>query len=61
MQLKYRGATYDYNPTPVAVTDSETVGQYRGGTVRFHNFKLPNLLHHTFELVYRGVHFHSAI
>lgn len=61
MQLKYRGATYEYNPTPVAVTDSDVVGHYRGGTVRFHRFKLPNLFHPTFELVYRGVHFHSAI
>jgi Domain of unknown function (DUF4278) len=61
MQLQYRGAKYDYNPTPVAVTDSETVGQYRGSIMRFHNFKLPKLFHPTFELVYRGVHFHSAI
>lgn len=57
MKLTYRGATYEYNPTPVVVTDNEIAGKYRGANVRFHNFRLLNLFQPTFDLIYRGAHF----
>jgi hypothetical protein len=60
MQLTYRGAQYEYTPPVVNVSDSPTVGQYRGAKLNFHQFRIPSLMQPTLDLVYRGVHFSSG-
>jgi hypothetical protein len=59
MKLIYRGVIYDYNPPHIDTNDLETVGQYRGRPVHFHQVKrLPNLKH-TIQLMYRGARFRT--
>ncbi|MBE9181841.1 DUF4278 domain-containing protein [Oculatella sp. LEGE 06141] len=55
MKLTYRGVSYDYNPPQVEVSNSNTVGKYRGLDVRFRNPKKNPVQQPTLDLVYRNV------
>jgi hypothetical protein len=54
MKLTYRGVSYDYNPPQIEVSDSNTVGKYRGLDVRFRNPQKAIVLQPTLDLKYRG-------
>lgn len=61
MQLTYRGVPYEYNPPHIDISDSETVGTYRGCPIHFHrSIRLPNFKR-TIELIYRGSHFRTGL
>ncbi len=55
MQLKYRGATYEYNPPAVEATEGAAIGKYRGLDWRFRNLKAAPVMMPTHNLKYRGV------
>ena len=57
MKLCYRGASYDYHPTPVEPIDGEVGGNYRGlPWIRTHVKRNQRLgLQSRYELHYRGV------
>ena len=57
MKLCYRGASYDYDPTPSEVIEGEVGGKYRGlPWIRTQvNMNKGLGLQSTYELYYRGV------
>ena len=57
MQLKYRGVSYEYNPSQVPVAESKDVGMYRGVTFHFHKL-LKSISKLPLDLQYRGVSYH---
>ncbi|ELR99835.1 DUF4278 domain-containing protein [Gloeocapsa sp. PCC 73106] len=59
MQLTYRGATYEYNPTVVETTATTVGGKYRGLDWRFRNLKKPPILQPVNNLTYRGVSYNK--
>jgi hypothetical protein len=60
MKLTYRGTTYDYNPPVVELSNSPSVGKYRGLDVRFRNPKSIPVLQTTLDLKYRNALYTSA-
>ncbi|MDB9314451.1 DUF4278 domain-containing protein [Spirulina sp. CS-785/01] len=60
MELKYRGVTYNYNPTIVEAEEGKVGGKYRGLEWRFRNQKKPSAQKPTLDLVYRGVHYKTG-
>lgn len=60
MKLTYRGTTYDYNPPVVELSDSSSVGKYRGLDVRFRNPKKAPVLQTTLDLKYRNALYTSV-
>ncbi|NEO26440.1 MAG: DUF4278 domain-containing protein [Kamptonema sp. SIO4C4] len=60
MELKYRGVTYNYNPTIVEAEEGKVAGKYRGLEWRFRNLKKPAAQKPTLDLVYRGVHYKTG-
>ena len=59
MKLKYRGVSYDYNPSEIPIGESTTIGQYRGVTFHFHKL-LTSLSQLSLDLKYRGVSYHTG-
>jgi hypothetical protein len=55
MKLTYRGVSYEYTPPQVELSNSNTVGKYRGLDVRFRNPKKVSVFQPTLDLIYRGV------
>lgn len=58
MKLKYRGISYEYNPSQVPMEESQDVGTYRGVTFHFHTW-LKSFSQLPLDLTYRGVPYHS--
>jgi Domain of unknown function (DUF4278) len=54
MKLTYRGVSYEYNPPTVEVSESNTVGKYRGLDVRFRNPQKAMVLASNLDMKYRG-------
>ena len=58
MKLSFHGASYEYDPTEVEVTEGEVGGRYRGLPWKVHCCKQKyNRKYSSVELVYRGVHY----
>lgn len=55
MRLTYRGASYEYNPSPVETAEGQVGGKYRGLDWRFRNLKKEPILQPRVNLTYRGV------
>lgn len=60
MKLTYRGVSYDYNPPAVEVSNSNTVGKYRGLDVRFRNPQKVMVQQPTLDLKYRGAAYSNS-
>jgi hypothetical protein len=57
MQLCYRGASYEYNPSAMEIIEGEVGSKYRGLPWRHTQVKMNKRLRvqPTYELYYRGV------
>ena len=55
MKLKYRGVTYEYNPTNVATIEGKLGGKYRGVTWRQKISQITQVPEPSVDLKYRGV------
>lgn len=55
MKLSYRGASYEYNPPTLEVTEGEVMGRYRGAAWRCHTVKEMPYAQPRLDLSYRGV------
>lgn len=53
MKLTYRGIPYEIAPSPVAATETESTGKYRGIDVKFSSAH-PSSLVRPYRLSYRG-------
>lgn len=60
MKLTYRGTTYDYNPPVVELSNSPSVGKYRGLDIRFRSLKKAPVLQTTLDLKYRNALYTST-
>jgi hypothetical protein len=58
MKLSYRGASYEYTPPTLEVTEGEIIGRYRGQVLRKHTVQNvpPQPI---VELKYRGVSYYT--
>jgi len=57
MKLKYRGASYEYNPPQIPISEGEEVGEYQGKTFHFYR-PMEALRQPPLDLNYRGVSYH---
>ena len=55
MRLTYRGSEYDYQPLPVTMVESDTVGIYRGQRFQFSTPRHVPVPQPALALNYRGV------
>ncbi|MBL1176133.1 arginine synthesis PII-interacting regulator PirA [Pantanalinema sp. GBBB05] len=55
MKLSYRGATYDYNPPSLEVTESEVLSQHRYASRNCHTLRENTIPNPDLPLTYRGV------
>ncbi|MBD2461573.1 DUF4278 domain-containing protein [Oscillatoria sp. FACHB-1407] len=60
MKLRYRGAEYDYEPTPVDMAETGITGQYRGRTFNFAYPRHIPVPQPTGDYKYRGVTYHRT-
>ena len=60
MKLAYRGIDYDYNPPVLEVTNSDTVGKYRGHAVQHTYVRHVPIPQPAERLTYRGVAYQTT-
>lgn len=60
MKLKYRGVTYEYNPTKVVTIEGKVVGKYRGVPYQKRIPQIALVDEPSVDLKYRGVSYRQG-